>query len=44
MSIIGKTMGIAQKNNAQLYEHNGLTPTLHSLCVCCDVHIMRAYN
>ena len=26
MSIIGKIMGIAQKNNAQLYEHNGLTP------------------
>ena len=27
MSIIGKILGIAKKNNAQLYEHNGLTPT-----------------
>ena len=22
---IGKIMGIAEKNNAQIYEHNGLT-------------------
>ena len=27
MSIIGKIMGIAEKNNAQLYWHNGLTPS-----------------
>ena len=26
MSIIGKIMGIAKKNNAQFYWHNGLTP------------------
>ena len=26
MSVIGKIMGIAKKNNAQLYWHNGLTP------------------
>ena len=26
MSIVGKIMGIAEKNNAQLYQHNGLTP------------------
>ena len=26
-------MGIAQKNNAQLYEHNGLTSTAHELLV-----------
>ena len=26
--IIGKIMEIALKNNAQVYEHNGLTPTI----------------
>ena len=31
MSIIGKIMGIAEKNNAQLYWHNGLTPTQRAL-------------
>ena len=27
MSIIGGSMGIAQKNNAQVYKNNSLTPT-----------------
>ena len=31
MSIIGKIIGIAQKNNAQLHEQNGLTLTNGSL-------------
>ena len=26
MNIIGKIMGIVKKSNAQVYEHNGLTP------------------
>ena len=26
MSIVGEIMGIAQKNNAQVYWRNGLTP------------------
>ena len=32
MSIIGKIMGIAKKNNAQLYEDNGLTPSCKLVC------------
>ena len=35
VSIIGKIMGIAEKNNAPLYLHNGLTP---SVCVHACVH------
>ena len=31
MSVTGKIMGITQKNNAQLHEHNGLTPTYHTI-------------
>ena len=36
MNIIGKIMRIAKTNNAQVYEHNGLTPTLY-----CSVKYQR---
>ena len=38
-------MGIAEKNNAQLYQHNGLTPNTHkvSFLEICTVKPIASY-